>query len=196
MAAVLGKPQEELLCALGIESADDKCVAERLLAHAARLREQESRQAAGPLVANALGLPENADAEAMRDAVLALRAAAPALASLRQRLGLADAAGPDAVLNAVDALCEERDGREAAHLVDAAIQAGRVPPSQRAFFLACARQDPAAARECLNSLPPLMTPVPSVGARCAPAARDLTDTERSICRQLAVSAEAFLAAVS
>jgi len=120
---------------------------------------------------------------------------APVLAAVRARLGLPEDAQEEAVLNAIEALQQERAGREAAQLVDGAIEAGRIPPSQRAFFLACARQDLESTGRCLNALPPMMAGHSAPALRHAPATqRELTQAELSVCRQLGLSAEAFLKA--
>jgi len=164
MAAALGRPCDELQQELGLESAEDVRVAEGLVACAARSREVETRLAACEAVARALGLPDAADAQA--------------------------------VLNAVGALVEDRRSREAAQLVDGAVAAGKVPPAQRGYLLGCALADMEGTRRYLDGLAPLLV-------LCSPAAalslskgrgRGLTDAERSVCRQLGLSEESFLAA--
>lgn len=108
-----------------------------------------------------------------------------------EALGLPSGAGEGALLGAIDALRTDERDREAARLVEEAVRAGRVPPSQREFFLNCARRDPEATRECLNGLPVVMaarsTPRPAPAHR-----RELTDGEEGVCRQLGLSTEAFL----
>ncbi len=197
MATVLGVEADKLRSELALDSAEDKAVAQALVAHAARLRELDSRLAAQSEITNALGVPADADAAAIRHALVTLKASmlAPVLAAVRARLGLPEDAQEEAVLNAIEALQQERAGREAAQLVDGAIGAGRIPPSQRAFFLACARQDLESTGRCLNALPPMMAGHSAPALRHAPATqRELTQAELSVCRQLGLSAEAFLKA--
>ena len=163
MAAALGRPAEELLQELGLESAEDGRVAQALVANAARARELETQLARVGVLVGALGVPEGADAETM--------------------------------LNAVEALKNEGRRTEAEQLVDAAVERGRIPPAQRAYFLNCALGDLEGTRQCLESLSAVLSPH-GAGMPVGEAAhrRELTDAERSVCRQLGLSEEAFLAA--
>lgn len=197
MAAALGIEADRLRSELALESAEDKAVAQALVARAARLRDLEGRLAAQTEITNALGVPPEADAAAIRHALVSLKASmlAPVLGAVRARLGLAEEADEAAVLNAIGALQEERAQREAAGLVDGAVEAGRIPPSQRSFFLACARQQLESTRQCLNALPPMMAARTQTSQQhAARQRRELTDAERSVCGQLGVSEEAFLKA--
>jgi len=198
LAGPLGRQPEEVASELGLRvDAEDRMVAEALLANAARARELERRLARQNEMAAALGLPEDADAGAVQHAIHSLKASAlaPVLNAVRERLGVPQNADETAVLDAIDALRHERADREAADLVDGAVAQGRIPPSQRAFFLACARDDLEATRECLNALAPLMTGrMPGPSRRAPRAARDLEGAELNVCRQLGLSPEAYLAA--
>jgi phage I-like protein len=115
--------------------------------------------------------------------------------AVARALGLPDAADAQAVLNAVGSLVEDRRSREAAQLVDGAVAAGKVPPAQRGYLLGCALADMEGTRRYLDGLAPLLVPCsPATGLAKAGGRRSLTDAERSVCRQLGLSEEAFLAA--
>jgi len=198
LAAALGKAPEETAPALGLEPcADDVEVARTVLANAARLRGLEERLSRLSSVAEALGVPEDAEPGAVEHAICSLKASAlvPVLNAVRERLGLPPQAGEADVLEAIDRLRREREEREAKARVDAAVESGRIPPSQRDFFLACARNDLEATRACLNALMPMVqAPTSGAGRQGPRGARELTEAELSVCRQLGLSAEAFLGA--
>lgn len=143
------------------------------------LESADDEYVAAELMARAVRLRELEDRLAERDAVL-------------NALDLPQEADTAAVLNAVDALRRERRSDKAKGIVDEAIVAGRITPAQREFFLACARSDPEATRQCLNSLTPMITMASAFPRPGAQAARGLSDAEKDVCRQLGLSAEAFL----
>ncbi len=74
--------------------------------------------------------------------------------------------------------------------MDRAVQAGKLPPAHREFYLREATRDLDAARSVINALPVRVSPGESRGP--APQRRPLTEAEESICRQLGLSAEAFI----
>jgi len=121
-----------------------------------------------------------------------LEAQAAGTAAVRGALGLAAGAGEDVVLNAIGALQQTRRDTEAEQLVDGAVRQGRITPAQRDFFLRCAREDLPGTRLCLNSLAPLVSTPLAGGPAHAGRRRGLTDAETCLCRQLGLSAEAFL----
>ena len=147
----------------------------------------EDRQVAEALMANAV---DTATAAADRAALMPLRAAA---AALRGKLGLAEDAPEQDVLNAVDALAAAGRRTEAEELVEGAVRAGRVPPAHRDFYLREALRDLRAARDVINSLPVLTAPQPMPPQRPVGA---LTDGEEAVRRQLGLTAEQMLAARS
>jgi phage I-like protein len=115
--------------------------------------------------------------------------------SLVAQLGLPDDADDAAVLKAVDELQDACTLNEAVQLVNSAVAEGRVPPAHREFYLNQARADLPGAREVINSLPVLTAAESRPSARIA-APAVLTETERSICAQLAITQEAFAQARS
>ncbi len=196
IAAALDRQAEQVASGLGLDgAADDGLVAEAVMANAAKLKELEAKLSAQPVVneaiAGMLGIEPGSEQTAVKARIMALTAPCAGLAAVRKKLGLPGDADEQAILNKVQKLqAEQRDG-EAQRLVDEAVQAGQIPPAQRDFFLRCARQDLAATQLCLNSLSPFMTAAP----RRRPTAqhgRELSEGERRVCRQLGLSAEAFL----
>lgn len=201
LARALEREPEQVASELGLAAhegaTDDAQVAQAVMANAARARELEARLAERPALpeclCNALGVPQDADETALKAALIRLEAPGAGMAAVREQLGL----GPDApeleVVNAVGALQEDRRRAEAEDLVDAAVEAGRIPPAHRAFYLREAVNDLEAARAVINSMPAL-TDRP-LGRR-PDRARALDEGQREVCRQLAISAEAFAAALS
>ena len=156
MAAALGKGEDQLQQELGLESAEDMDVAQRLLANATRVAELQAH------IARALGVPEGAD--------------------------------PTEVINAVDALQQDARRREADEVVGAAVQAGRITPAQRDYFVRGALSDPEGTRAYLEGLPAMLAPHGAgFPTRTDSRPRELTDAERSVCCQLGLSEESFLA---
>jgi phage I-like protein len=152
-------------------------------------------------VQSALGV-ESADDE---DVAAALMACSVRLREIEGRLGersailnalgLPEEANTALVLNTVGVLKRERSDAEAAKVVDEALAVGRITPAQREFFLSCARGNPEATRQCLNSLAPMMAPLTGATPATAGHGRELSESEQEVCRQLGLSAEAFLGTV-
>ena len=145
-----------------------------------------------------LGLQSDQDQDVAR-ALVAHVAGSPGLEQrLAQRrqianaLGVAEDCDEATILNTIADLRRERDQREAIALVDRAIEAGRVPPSQRDFFLACAADNLDGTRECINSLSPMLDAARHAHSPAQPRVRELTEGEMRVCRQLGLSTEAFL----
>ncbi len=161
--------------------AEERAVAERIM-------ERAKPPAVCAEVANALDVEPDADAARARAAVLALKAAA---AAVRERLQLPAHASDPEVINALDVLCEGARSGEAERLVDEAVREGRIPPAHRGFYLREALNDLRAAREVINCLPVLTAPArgPQNGTRA-----DLSEGERAVCAQLALSPEQMAAA--
>jgi phage I-like protein len=157
---------------------------------AARAVMDRAERPAPATLANALDLPPDAPDDELRAAVIRLKEPAESLAQVRERLGLEPEATAVQILNAVDSLLErERDG-EAEALIDDAVAHGRIPPAHRDFYLREARRDPAATRQVLNSMEPVLDrPTPRRGPRLPRVSLD--DAEADVCRQLGVSPEAF-----
>ncbi len=181
----------------GLEgAADDAQVAGALVANAARVKELEAALADAPAapdyVCNALGLNAGSEETAVRAAILRLKAPGAGMVPVRSKLGLAEDAPAAEVLNAIEALQQSRRKCEAEELVDGAVAAGRLRPAHRAFYLREALNDLEAAREVVNSLPVLMRT--QLRAASPAARRALDEAEHEVCRQLGLTAEAFLRA--
>ena len=104
------------------------------------------------------------------------------LAAVTGRLGLAqDSTGVD-VLNALDALLARSTG--ATTVVNDAVSGGRIPATQREFWLRAARNDLTAANLVMNSQPPgRFDPLTSAKPTEAQIA--------NICAQLGISREQY-----
>lgn len=189
IAEVLEREPVELASALGLPSTEDRQVAETLAARAAR--SQDAPRPVSPAVANALGVAADADETAVRAAIIALKAPGAGLDAVRRALGLQETAPEAEVLNAIAELQQQRRRSEAERLVEAAVEAGKIPPAHSDFYLREALNDLEAARAVINSLP-MLTAAPAPPDDRGRSA--VTETERRVCRQLGVSTEAYLSA--
>lgn len=187
LAEALGKEPEQVASEFGLASVEDGCVA-----HALEARMPGPAPPVSAAIANELGVPADADETQVRAALIGLRAPSACLDALRTKLGLEPNAPEVEILNAVDGLRQSQRDAEAGGLVDAAVAAGKVPPAHRDFYLREARNDLEATRRVLNAMPVLM-PAPPAPRRAA-GGRGLDAAEESVCLQLGLSAEAFLAA--
>ena len=204
LAQALAKEPEQVASGLGLElpagasaevgSAEGRRVAEVIMANAVRVKELEAELVArAPVVAeeiaNALGVPADADPTAVKAAIIRLKVPAAGLEAIRRKLGLGRDAQEAEVLNAIEALQQTRRRSEAEQLVDEGVSAGKIPPAHREFYLNEAINDLDAAREVINAMP-VMTQ-PRRGPRTIEGPQ-LTDAEQAVCRQLGLSAATFL----
>ncbi len=187
LAEALGKEPEQVASEFGLASVEDECVAHALEALVAGPAPPVSAA-----IANELGVPADADETQVRAVLIGLRAPSACLDALRTKLALEPNAPEVEILNAVDGLRQSQRDAEAGGLVDAAVAAGKVPPAHRDFYLREARNDLEATQRVLNAMPVLM-PAPPAPRRAA-GGRGLDAAEESVCLQLGLSAEAFLAA--
>ncbi len=142
------------------------------------------------LVAALFGLKADAPDDRVAEALMAnARAGRAALNAVCTKLGLPESAEEAEVLNAVDALHASVNRGAVEELVDAAVGEGRIPPAHRAFYLNEARRDLDAARRIIGELPVLTSSAAPAGTS---GGRSLTEAERQVCTQLALSEEAFL----
>jgi phage I-like protein len=183
MARCLELEPHDVAQRLGLEpeTADDRT--------ARALMDLATRPAPATL-ANALDLPDSASSTDLRAAVIRMKEPAQSLAEVRKRLGLAEDAPAAALLNAVDGLLDSRRDTEAEALVDEAVAEGRIPPAHREFYLREARRDPAATRQVINSMDPVLGH-PHTPRRRQPPRVSLADAEADVCRQLGITPEAF-----
>jgi phage I-like protein len=158
--------------------------------HAARALMHLAERPAPATLANALELPDDASDADLRAAVIRMKEPAESLAEVRKRLGLGDGAPAVQILNAVDALLDRERDTEAEALVDDAVAEGRIPPAHRDFYLREARRDPAATRQVLNSMDPVLDRPTTRRTGNLPGV-SLDDAEADVCRQLGVSPESF-----
>ncbi|MFW6189898.1 MAG: phage protease [Planctomycetota bacterium] len=187
IAEVLDREPGEVASALGLTGTEDEEVAEAVMANAAE--PEHAAPPVSPAVANALGVAADADETAVKAAIIGLKAPGAGLEAVRRALGLDEAAPQADVLNAIGELQQQRRHAEAEEVVDAAVEAGKIPPAHREFYLREALNDLDAARAVINSLPALMdSPAPPTDT----GERALTEAEKGVCRQLGISAEAYL----
>jgi phage I-like protein len=210
LCKALGLKPEEIASKLGLKDTEDAAVANAVMALPARVAELEARVASasdGPpavipdYICNTIGVAAGSDETTVKAALLKLRAPSAGLAAVRAKLGLPDAADDGALLSTIGALQAARRKNDAEELVDEAVQAGKIPPAHRDFYLQAALDDIAAARLVVNSLPVLVAQSFSrsgrhtqrLGDRFRRAERRaLSDGEAAVCRQLGLSAEAFI----
>ncbi len=127
-----------------------------VLATFARMKELETAAANAPTVpADVLGilrLPANADETAVRAKIMVLQAPNDSRAHIREALALPPGADDEAMVAAINELQLVRRKSEAEELVDGAVEAGKLTPAQRQFWLENARADLDAARDAINSM--------------------------------------------
>ncbi len=208
IATALGITPEDLASKLGLAvDAEVKVVAQALIGNAgnatrvtdleAQVADLEAKLAAQPeqavnaAIAGMLGVDAGSEETAVRAAILKLQAGSGEPA-YRRALGLADDADSGLILNAIGGLQVSHRKDEAVALVDGAIEAGKIQPAQRQFFLDAANAHIGATREAINSLP-----VQTAGQthdRAADAGgsdRALDGVERKLCAQLGISADEY-----
>lgn len=205
LAKALGIEPGEVAASLGLDAgADDNAVAAAVQALAAKVKDltdaadaakaaADAAEAAPEVpaeVANALGL-EAPNLKAVRTEVLRLRAGAD-LAPYANALGLDAGAGGQDVLNAIGELQTSRRKSDAEELVDGAVEAGKIAPASRAFYLNAAQADLESASEVINSLPVLTAPSGLAGRKADVGAEgELTDEQKAMCKTLGIPEENF-----
>lgn len=187
LAEALDREPAEFATPLGLSAgAGDREVAEAVLALADP--EDETQTTVPNAVTAALGLPPEADETAVKAAIIRLKAPGDGLDAVRRALGLDEAAPAEQVLNSIADLRQDRRRGDAEQMVAQAVEAGKIPPAHRDFYLREALNDPEAARQVINSLPVLTAPQPRPSDDVRPG---LSEAERSVCAQLGITAEAF-----
>ncbi len=210
IATALGITPEDLASKLGLAvDAEVKVVAEACVgnvANAAKITDLEAKitdleaqlaaqpaQAVNAAIAGMLGVAAGSDETAVRAAILKLQAGSDVRA-VQRKLGLADDADSGLILNAIGELQASHRKDEAEALVDGAIEAGKIPPAQREFFLMAAKDNIGVAREAINSLPVVTAGQahdrPADGGGTAKFDAD----DKAVCEMLDISKEAYLAA--
>ncbi len=178
---------------------EDEQVAGALLANADRVQEleaqlEESAPPVSPAVANALGVPPEADETEVKAALIGLKAPGAALEPVRSALGLPESATRSDILNSIAELQQQRRDEEAEKLVEQAVAAGKIPPAHREFYLREAVNELEATRRVINAMPVLTSPQPNPSPEEEGGSGALTEAERSVCGQLGLSPEAYLSA--
>jgi len=207
LANALGLKPEEAASKLSLDAgAEDKVVAEALVANAARLTvlEGEAAKARPPVtgaVANAIGVAPDADEAAVIAAVAGLKTApepAEDMGLIANELGLDGEASTAKVLVAIRQAKAGRQMDEAEQLVANAVAAGKIPPKLRDRYVAMVRKDLPAGRELVNSMGVIGKPQVDVaaGAGAGAGGDQLTDAQANVARMLGLSKEAMLAALS
>jgi phage I-like protein len=210
LAKALALKPEDVTSKLGLKGAEDKDVANAIMALPVQVQDVGKKLAdaeaevaalkAAPKpvicadVANALGVAVDADLTAVGAAILRLKAPSGAGAlGVRTALGLAPDAKDQDVLNAIAVLSSSKRRTDAEELVAEAIKAGKVPPAHREFYLREALHDLGAATEVINALTPITTPS-GLGGKGAAPGKGLTDDELKVAKQLGLKPEEMLAA--
>lgn len=138
-------------------------------------------------VANALGLETDASPTDAAAAVLGLKA------GVCNALGLEPGASSAEVLNAIGTLQADHAQGAAERAVANAIEAGKVQPSQRDFWLQVVRDQGDAAVQALNALPVLTAGGIERKAEAGMGSAALSDAELTVCRQLGLEPGEFAA---
>ena len=199
LATVLSKAVEEINSQLGLTSTEDKDVANAILAFPGKIAELQTavadaqKKPANGVVLNALGCAGGADETAVRAAILRLKAPGAGLMAVRAKLGLNEDASEADILNSIDGLRTTQRKSEAEVLVDEAIEAGKVPPAARDFWLHAAEETFDAAKAAINSLA-VLTIQGGDRIHADPAKKALTEAQQKVCKMLNLKDEAFLSA--
>ncbi len=196
LAKAAGQTPEEMASGLGLAAdAADGAVAMAVKVNAARVSELDVKVNAMPPLAkelaNHLGLPLTASETDVRAAVIRLRAPGAGMAAVKRTLGLAETVDEPAVLNAITGLQTGDREAKAAALVDGAIQAGRIPPAHRDFYLAEAGRDFAAAQLVINGMPVLTAAAPAAGSGAAQSVA-ISNDEKDMAAKLGLTHDQML----
>jgi phage I-like protein len=146
-------------------------------------------------IAAALGLPETATEDELMAAIAAMKEGAMATAGAELKTASANLETATAALADATARLKAYQDREADELVAAAVEAGKVTPAQKPFWLDQAKRDPAGTRAYLEAAAPIVAPGELVPAAVDPkGGSKLTAEERAVAKQMGVSEEAYLKA--
>jgi phage I-like protein len=196
LATALGKQPDQVAETLGlVAGADDKAVAEKVMANAVRLKELEAKAAPPPApvvndaVAALLGVAPGSAEPEVKAAIMRLQLNADG-AAVRSALGLQPEAKTEEVLARLNELLAARQKSEAEQLVDEAVRAGKVAPANREAVLAFAINDLAAARTLISSLP-VQTSMARHDNRPGESGIGLSEDEQRICALLGISHDSY-----
>lgn len=171
-------------------------------------------------IAKALGLDEDADAEAVIAAIGSLKTAAGVATIVAKAFGLDEDAEPEAIAAAaaqakdggdvdparyvprtefdaltdrVKQLQEDASTTGATAAVEAAIASGKLAPASKDWGLAYAAKDPDGFAQFVDKAPAILKPGTSMAATPKPEAGEdgLTDDQRAVAASLGVSAEDY-----
>ena len=144
-------------------------------------------------VANSLGVDPGAGADAVQARILQMQAAAD-LRPIANQLGI-EQADTASIIAQIGRMQTDRAREQAEKLVANGMQAGRIPPANKDFWLEFAAQHPAQAESVIAQLPQVVSPgqaaANSTMPACAPA---LSEEEQEVCRQLDLAPDEFAAA--
>lgn len=151
--------------------------------------EPEKAPAICAAVAEMLGVAPDTSEDDVKVSILKLRAATD-LSAVKAVLGLGDDATIESVVNAIAEVQHTKAKADAEVLVNEGIQAGRVPPAQREFFLKNAIQDLEVTRNAINSMP-VLTKSPGKGPTTGED--PVSDAEAMVAKSLGVTLETMKA---
>lgn len=151
-ADLLGETRRAVARMLGLRvGASEREVAEAILATAARVKELEAAQPQfAANVAAVLGCEPNETA--VRAAIMTLTAPNDSRVHIREALALRPGVDDDAMVAAINELQLVRRKSEAEKLVAGAVEAGKITPEHRQFWLDNARHDLDSTRYALNGM--------------------------------------------
>ena len=194
LAEALAQEPRQVASALGLadDGAEDKQVAEAIMAAVGAAREPPA-EVLPEAVANALGVEPGADEVAVKAKILALQAPGAGLMQVCSALGIDQASELEAALTAIGELQKDHRKNEAEALVDEAIEAGKLPPAQRDFWMNSAQADIEAATAAIGPMPVMTHQDAHPNAAGTGNVRVLSDEEKSVCGLMGLTAEQFLA---
>ena len=139
---------------------------------------------------NALGCATDADEMAVKRVILRLQAPGAGLMAVRARLGLDEDATEAVMLNAIDGLKGTHRKGEAEALVDGAMEAGKIRPAHKEFWLNAATVDFQTAKAEIDSMQ-VLTEQGGDRVHSDPQKSALTEEAKKVCHMLGLSEEQF-----
>ena len=169
----------QLLALLGLDETADQQAVEAVLA---KLR-SDGAAAARAEIAEAAGLPEDADGATLAAGIAALRAR-PAGSADPDPAQWVPRTEFDAAAKRLSALEESTATASATAAVDAAVKSGKVTPANRGWALGYAKQDPDGFAQFVGAAPTILQ---SGETAPSPAPNGLTADEIAVCRTLGLT---------
>lgn len=190
----------ELAAELGIEDTDEAEEADVATALYESIQsdeegENEEPEAVPEEVANTLGIDPGSEVTDAKAKILQLQGQ-DGLAAVKNELDLGSDADQSDMLSAVQDLKDQKAEGQAEKLVANAVEAGKIPPSNKDFWLNSAKEDLESTRKAINNMPTVASGADERDAdtpdKGEDGLRELTEEEKEVCNQLGQTKAEFL----